>query len=255
MDGCMLLNKSSTVISESCKDWEKKTSWVLVSGVRVTVETEEFTNYRQVLARLNWVFLAVDNSPPCIPVTIFPHGIGHLWLVNPRQLHLARAVRAASTEHAMPFQSVMWHAGAVGLTAGILVDWFRQLNILKLISTGMARQQLQFGRDLQVCFCQIYDFVQKRVFYTRTGRTACVCVERATPGHCDATCVCLHVCLSACFCGFNPRTVPQLSLNKFRAPLGYRGLVLGLNVSVSFVLWVLPMEHVQSKFDQRKSTT
>ena len=42
------------------------------------------------------------------------------------------------------------------------------------------------------------------------------------------------VCLSACFCVLNPRTVPQLSLNKFRAPLGYRGLVLGLNVSYFF---------------------
>ena len=42
------------------------------------------------------------------------------------------------------------------------------------------------------------------------------------------------VCMSACFCGLNPRTIPQLSLNKFRAPLGYRGLVLGLNVSCFF---------------------
>ena len=45
------------------------------------------------------------------------------------------------------------------------------------------------------------------------------------------------MCLSACFCGLNrlnPRTVPHLSLNKFRAPLGYRGLVLGLNVSCFF---------------------
>ena len=60
------------------------------------------------------------------------------------------------------------------------------------------------------------------------------------------------VCLSACFCGLNPRTVPQLSLNKFRAPLGYRGLVLGLNVSCfkSFALWVPAMEHVQSKLGQ-----
>ena len=45
----------------------------------------------------------------------------------------------------------------------------------------------------------------------------------------------MPVCLSACFsCGLNPRTVPQLSLNKFRAPLGYRGLVLGLNMSYFF---------------------
>ena len=67
--------------------------------------------------------------------------------------------------------------------------------------------------------------------YTRTGRTACVCVERA---QCDATCVCLCAYAAASFCGLNPRTVPQLSLNKFRAPLGNRGLVLGLNVSYFF---------------------
>ena len=42
------------------------------------------------------------------------------------------------------------------------------------------------------------------------------------------------VCSSACFCGLNPRTVPHLSLNKFRAPLGKSGLVLGLNVSYFF---------------------
>ena len=45
------------------------------------------------------------------------------------------------------------------------------------------------------------------------------------------------MCLSACFCGLNrlnPRTVPHRSLNKFRAPLGNHGLVLGLNVSCFF---------------------
>ena len=88
---------------------------------------------------------------------------------------------------------------------------------------------------------------QKRVFYTRTGRTACVwctlmswrelgSVWRDVPR--------VPVCLSACLCGLNPRTVPQLSLNKFS------GLVLGLNVSISFVLCVLQMEHVQNKLDQ-----
>ena len=44
----------------------------------------------------------------------------------------------------------------------------------------------------------------------------------------------VSVCLSACFCGLNPRTVPQLSLNKFRAPLGYCSLVLELSVRVLF---------------------
>ena len=37
------------------------------------------------------------------------------------------------------------------------------------------------------------------------------------------------MCLWACFCGLNPRTAPQLFVNKFRAPLGYRrGLVRGI---------------------------
>jgi len=58
------------------------------------------------------------------------------------------------------------------------------------------------------------------------------------------------VCLSACFCGLNPRTVPHLSLNKFRALLGNRGLVLGLNVSYFFRSLGTPVEHVQSKLDQ-----
>ena len=38
------------------------------------------------------------------------------------------------------------------------------------------------------------------------------------------------LCFSASFCGLNLRTVPQLSQNKFRVPLGYRSLVLGLKV-------------------------
>ena len=67
-------------------------------------------------------------------------------------------------------------------------------------------------------------------FYTRTGRTMRVCVERAGVSVTRR----VPVCSSACFCGLNPRTVPHRSLNKFRAPLGNRGLVLGLNVSCFF---------------------
>ena len=39
-------------------------------------------------------------------------------------------------------------------------------------------------------------------------------------------------------------------VNKFRAPLGNRGLVLGLNVPYFFRSLGTPMEHVQSKLDQ-----
>ena len=46
-------------------------------------------------------------------------------------------------------------------------------------------------------------------------------------------CACMFVCVFL-WVNLNPMTVPQLSLNKFRAPLGYRGLVLGLKVSYFF---------------------
>ena len=46
-------------------------------------------------------------------------------------------------------------------------------------------------------------------------------------------CACLLVCVFQVV-PLNPRAVPELSLNKFRTPLGNRGLVLGLNVSYFF---------------------
>ena len=80
------------------------------------------------------------------------------------------------------------------------------------------------------------------------GANGRVCLCRASKaGQCDATCVCLCTCLRVFVSGIIPRTVPHLGLNKFRAPLGYRGgLVLGLNVSYFFgsLATVLPMEHV-----------
>ena len=72
--------------------------------------------------------------------------------------------------------------------------------------------------------------MQRRVFHTRTGRTARVCFERA--GDSDATCVCLCACLRV-FVGSGQHH-SKLRLKKFRVPLGYRGLVLELNVSCFF---------------------
>ena len=95
----------------------------------------------------------------------------------------------------------------------------------------MARQHWQFGRDLQVCLGQSYVFVQRRMFYTQTRRTARVCVERTGVGVTRHACACVLVCV---FLWVNPRAVPHRSLNKFRAPLGNHGLVLGLNVSCFF---------------------
>ena len=131
-------------------------------------------------------------------------------------------------------------------------SWFR-LNILKLIQKWQGSSS-SFGEIYRYIFVRLMSLCKSVCFIRGRDERPCVCVERARQGQCDATNV--PVCLSACFCGLvNPRTVPQLSLIKFRAPLGYRGLVLGLNVSISFFLWVFPMEHVQSKLDQQKSPT
>ena len=94
----------------------------------------------------------------------------------------------------------------------------------------MARQQQQFWRDLQVCSSDLCLCAKAYVLYA-DGANHAACLCRASSMGRDMR---MPVCLSSCFRGLNPRTVPQLSLNKFRPSLGYRGLVLGLNVSYSF---------------------
>ena len=69
-----------------------------------------------------------------------------------------------------------------------------------------------------------------RVFI-RGRANECVSSQLGSVSVTYVTCVCLYQCLSERFSGLNARTVPQLCLNKFRAPLGYRGLVPGLKVS------------------------
>ena len=51
----------------------------------------------------------------------------------------------------------------------------------------------------RVCFCQIYVFVQKRMFYTRTGRTVCVQVVSSELGSVSVT---RHACACVLFCVF-----------------------------------------------------
>ena len=109
--------------------------------------------------------------------------------------------------------------------------WF-WLNILKLIQKWQGGSS-SFGEIYRYVFVRFMSLCKSvYMFYTRTGRTVCVCVQRATVSVTRHACA--RVCLSACFSGLNPRTVPHLSLNKFRALLGYRGVVLGLNVSDFF---------------------
>ena len=120
----------------------------------------------------------------------------------------------------------------VGLTAGLLVDlgwtFWTWVNLIQKWQ-GSSSSLGEIYRYVLVRFmslCKSVCFIRGRGERPRVS----VCVERATDGQCDATCV----CLSECFCGLDPMTVPQLSRNKFRAPLCYRGSVLGLNVSCFF---------------------
>ena len=112
----------------------------------------------------------------------------------------------------------------VGLTAGLGLiehDWtfWSYYRNGKAAVAVLARFTGMFLSLRFMSLCKSVCFIRGR-----GQRPPRVCV--ASYGQCDATCV----CLSACFLGLNPMTVPQLSLNKFRASLDYRGLVLGLNV-------------------------
>ena len=90
----------------------------------------------------------------------------------------------------------------------------------------MTRQQSRFWRDLQVCFVRFMSLCKSVCFIRGRGEHVFVSSELGSVWR-DML---VPVCFSASFCGLNLRTVPQLSLNKFTAPLGYRGLVLGLKV-------------------------
>ena len=140
----------------------------------------------------DWIFFAFDNFPPCIPQcnTEFFHRIGRLWLVNLRQFHLARAVRAAFTEHVMPFSSLVSHMTWWGDRR--TPCWFR-LNILKLIRKWQGGSS-SFGEIYRYVFVRFMSLCKSvYMFYTRTGRTACVCVERASVTRQVCLCACLRV--------------------------------------------------------------
>ena len=68
MDGCMLLNKNSTMISENRLQREKKRPAVLFSGARtLTLPIEKLKRVHKLATGTckNWIFFAVDNFPPC----------------------------------------------------------------------------------------------------------------------------------------------------------------------------------------------
>ena len=159
---------------EKDKQWYQFRSGTRILTLTVEKNWKEFTNETsdRCLQELN-LLCCWQLSPlyTCNSLSTVSGACG--WSARAAAIILARAVRAAFSEHVIPFHKFSQSDDMVGLTAGLHVDldWTFKVKV----NTKMARQQQQFWRDLQVCFCQIYVFVQKRMFYTRTGRTACLC--------------------------------------------------------------------------------
>ena len=99
-----------------------------------------------------------------------------------------------------------------GVTAGLLVRF--RLNILKLAQKWQGSSS-SFGEIYGYVFVRFMSLCKS--VYSRGEPRVFVSSELGSVWHDMAR---VPVCLSACFCGLNPRTVPHLSLNKFRAPLG-----------------------------------
>ena len=117
----------------------------------------------------------------------------------------------------------------VGLTAGVLVDDWTFWSYNRNGKAAVAVLARFTGMFLSLRFMSLCKSV---CFTRRRGQRPHVFVASYAGSVWRDMLV--SVCSSSCFCGLNPMTVTQLSLNKFRAPLGYRGLVLGLNVSNFF---------------------
>ena len=191
-DGCMLLNKSST-ISVNCK--ERKRQWCQNSDLNCRKTEKEFTNETsdRCLQELN--LLCCWQLSTLYTCNNFSTVSGTCGWSN--HLHLARAVRAVFFWTRDAFHKFSQSYG-IGGADSRSPCWFR-LNILKLIqkwqgssSSLQARFTGLFLSDL--CLC-----AKECVSYADGADRACLC--RASEGQCDETCVCPCACLRVfCFC-------------------------------------------------------
>ena len=103
----------------------------------------------------------------------------------------------------------------VGLTAGIIVDRFR-LNILKLIYKWQGSSS-SFGEIYRYVFVRFMSLCKSVCFIRGRGERPRVFVSSEL-GRSVWRDMHVPVCLSTCFCGLNPRTVPQLCLKVQSTP-------------------------------------
>ena len=120
LDGCMLLNKSST-ISENCK--ERKRQAVLFSGARtltLTVEKVKRVHKLATGACKNWIFFAVDNFPPCNNFCTVSCACG--WSTRDSSIWPVLFVHRFKYWTRDAFLKFSQSYDMVGLTAGLLAD-------------------------------------------------------------------------------------------------------------------------------------
>ena len=101
----------------------------------------------------------------------------------------------------------------VGLTAGI-VDRFR-LNILKLLYKWQGSSSGSFGEIYRYVFVRFMSLCKSVCFIRGRGEPRVFVSSELGSVWRDMH---VPVCLSTCFCGLNPRTVPQLCLKVQSTP-------------------------------------
>ena len=126
MDGCMLLNKSSTLTQWKLqlKREKDKQFYSVVPELWLTLTVEKLKSSQTKLATgacKNWVFFAVDNFPPCKHVTIFPQYRAPV-AGQPEPPPFGPCCSCSFFWTRDAFHKFSQSYDMVGLTAGLLVD-------------------------------------------------------------------------------------------------------------------------------------
>ena len=147
----------------------------------------------------NWIFCAVNNFSPCVPVTIFPQYRAPVA----GQPEAAPFVPCCSCSFYWPRDAFLKFSQSYdnisGVTAGLLVRF--RLNILKFAQKWQGSSS-SFGEIYGYVFVRFMSLCKSvcsrgepRVFVSSELGSVWHDMARRVP-----------VCLSACFCGLNPRT-------------------------------------------------
>ena len=220
----MHVNESS-IISENCGKAERRQAVLFSGDLNCRKNVKEFTNetsdrYLQELNlfccwQLSTLYTCNTFSTYRAPVAGQPEAAPFVPCCS-CSLYWTRD---AFLKFSLVSHITWWSWQQVSL----LLYWTFQLKLIQKWQGSNSSHLARFtGMSLSdLCLCKSVCFI---IIRERYEPRVCQCraSERGTVW-CDMP--------TYLVTGLNPRTIPHLSLNKFRASLGYRGLVLGLNVS------------------------